>query len=108
MLLTVFVTTGESEGFTTAINATCACPNQVLKYTCTVMGGIVTIWSGTAFQCSTNEIILSHSRFLGVNGTSGHCNGGAIIASSVRADGDHFTSQLTVNVSSGLNMLSAS
>ena len=101
--MTIFVTTGESEGFTPAINATCACPNQVLTYSCTVTGGGATIWSGTAFRCSSkrNEIILRHNRF--DSGTIGVCNGGVIIARSVRVDSDNFTSQLTVNVSSGLN-----
>ena len=99
----VFVTTGESEGFTPAINATCACPNQMLTYFCTVMGGIRTIWSGTAFQCPStqNEIILRHNNFM--DGAVGDCNGGAITARSVGVDGERFTSQLTVNVSSRLN-----
>ena len=48
-----------------------------------------------------NEIILSHRNFVG--GTSKECSGDTIIASSVRADDERFTSELTVNVSSEFN-----
>ena len=79
----------------------CACPGQVLTYNCTVVGGRATLWSGTAFDCSPNEIILRHNEFN--DGTSGECNQGAIIAQSVGVQDNCFTSQLHVTVSGGLH-----
>ena len=75
----------------------------ILTYTCTVEGNRSTIWSGSAFDCAGNEIILHHSRFPG-EGVTGECNNGTIIAHSVRVeDNSHYTSQLNVTISSGLH-----
>ena len=87
--------------FESPASAMCACPGEVLTYTCTIAGGEVTIWGGSAFDCEENEIILDHREFN--NGTSGKCNDGAIVGQSVDINGTCYTSQLNVTVSKGLN-----
>ena len=82
-------------------NAACACPGEVLTYTCTIDGGNATIWRGSAFECARNAITLLHHDF--IDGTSGKCNNGAILGQSVNVDGTYYTSQLNVTVSNGLN-----
>lgn len=81
---------------------TCACPNEVLIFNCTVVGGSATVWSGSAFTCAGGEIILLHSDF--PSGTSGECSD-AITAYSngPRVESECYTSQLRVNVSSEMN-----
>ena len=71
-------------------------------YECTVFGDGFTAWQGSAFDCSQsgNEILLSHNDFEG--GTTRICNGGAIIGRSVRMMDNFYTSQLSVNFSTGL------
>ena len=57
------------------------------------------VWTGTAFDCSStnNEIILLHQRF--INRTYDiTCNNGAIVARSLSAEGNNYTSQLNVTV----------
>ena len=85
-------------------NTQCACPGDLLTYTCTVVGARTTLWGGTAFNCpsTTNEIVLRHSQFA-VGGASGDCNNGAIVGQSVGVEGNRFTSQLNVTVSTSLN-----
>ncbi len=54
----------------------CFCPGDVATYTCTVVGGSVTVWSGTVFDCpgSNNRISLVHSLFSGEEGEAGECS----------------------------------
>lgn len=89
--------------FESPANTTCACPGEVLTFTCTVDGGIATIWGGSAFDCDgkNNEITLLHRNFVG--GTMGECSDGAIVAHSLGVTGTCHTSQLNVTVSAGLN-----
>ena len=79
---------------------TCICPGDVLTYVCSSMGAL-TVWKGSAFQCeqggSSHEIHLLHRKF--VNGTSGVCNNGAIVAYSIGVIDNRYTSQLNVTVS---------
>ena len=84
-------------------NVSCACPGQVLTYTCNVVGGGITLWTGTAFSCSgsTNDISLRHTQFN--SGASGSCNNDALMAKSIGVTNDCYTSQLNVTVSSTLN-----
>ena len=87
-------------------NIQCVCPGDVLTFTCTIIGGGNTLWRGSAFNCpsTTNEIILRHSQFNSVGGTSGSCNNEAIVGRSVRDESSNcFTSQLSVTVSESLN-----
>ena len=78
---------------------------NTLTFECTVMAGLGTVWRGTAFSCtnSNDEIILLHSRF--VNGTSGTCNNGRIIANGQHitvGNDTYYTSQLSVTVTAGI------
>ena len=78
----------------------------MLTFSCTVLGGVATLWKGTAFDCTErdNEILLRHGKFADPEGTSGGCNLGAIVGTSVQVEGtDCYTSQLSVNISDGLN-----
>ena len=89
-------------------NTICACPGETLNFTCTIIStsgtsGAATIWNGSAFTCSENEIPLLHNGFNSSNGQSGVCNNGAILARSVGVNGNCYTSQLRVTVSAGLN-----
>ena len=75
-------------------------------YTCTIVGGGNTIWSGTAFDCSSksNEIILRHSQFDSELGTFGNCNEGAITAHSLGVVNNNcYSSQLNVTIDSDMN-----
>ena len=79
----------------------CVRPGDTLSYECTVMEGIATVWTGTAFNClyyTSNEIVLLHSRF--DTETYGICNNGAsiIVAKSLSVDGNNYTSQLNVTI----------
>ena len=78
--------------FESPASAICACPGEVLTYTCTVDGGEATIWGGSVFNCVRNEIVLHHNNFIG--GTSRECNDGAILAQNIIVDRTYFTSQL--------------
>ena len=63
------------------------------------MGGGLTIWSGSAFDCSakSNHIILSHSQFQ--EGVHGECNNGDLAAKSIGVmNGECFSSQLNITV----------
>ena len=92
----------------------CFREGEVVNYTCTVVdtdsgSGIVgsTRWTGTAFDCVNrspqNAIHLFNADFATVQGASGDCNNGAIVARSVGVDGDEYTSVLTINVSSSFD-----
>ena len=83
----------------------CTCPGDVLTYTCTVVGGGATLWSGTAFSCSNtrNEILLRHSRFSVEGGAFGDCTNGDLVGRSLSVQDNCYTSQLNVTVSLGLN-----
>ena len=84
----------------------CTCPVYELKliYECSVNGGINTVWLGPDFKCPStdDEIILRHSQFSG-NSEVVECNNGDIIGHTLYEDKGHFTSQLNVTVSNGLN-----
>lgn len=79
----------------------CACVGQMLTYQCTTQGSSSTIWDGSAFQCISNSIILRHSQY--PHGAADVCNNGLITGQSLRVNGDCFTSQLNVTISSELN-----
>ena len=86
--------------FSPANTITCACPNEVLTFNCTVVRVAITVWSGTAFTCTDHEIILAHSEFplqaLEVCGD-------AITANITSVENGCFISQLRVNVSTEMN-----
>ena len=85
----------------------CACPQDVLTFSCQVAGSGVTIWRGSVFKCpdQNNEIILRHSQYE-MGSASGFCQDDV-----TRIDGDGlqnvtnglFTSQVTIPVSANFN-----
>ena len=64
------------------------------------MGRGSTVWTGTAFNCSSsnNDILLLHSHFSSTEGGYGSCNNGAIVGRSLGVEGNYYTSQLNVTV----------
>jgi hypothetical protein len=80
----------------------CICPNHNITFQCTTVGGGITVWQGSAFQCpqSSDEIALRHAQFLG---SVGVCNDGAICAhaDSIPA-ANCFISNLTVYITPDL------
>ena len=77
----------------------CNCLGYNQTYECSVSGGGLTIWNGTAFDCSRtqNEIRLRHSQY-GDSQATGKCNNDTIIATSVGALGACYVSQLNVTI----------
>ena len=81
----------------------CTCPGHMLTLECTTVGPGITVWSGSAFNCTGNNILLRHSQFMSPYGVNGTCNNGKIVGYSLRVIADNcFTSQLNVTVSLGL------
>ena len=79
----------------------CNCIGQTQVYQCTVSGGGITVWQGSAFECPElhNQIRLRHSEYLSMNSqATGVCNDGAISASSIGVSANHYISMLNVTV----------
>ena len=79
----------------------CLCPMAVvhnLTYECTTVGPGITIWRGTAFNCTAraHRIALRHSLFITPRGASEECNNGNIIGHSLRVEKGHYTSRIHV------------
>ena len=68
-----------------------------------MIGATFTIWTGTAFNCDGNEIVLRHSRFNMSEGAYGECNSGAIVARSMGVEDNCYASELSVRASIALN-----
>jgi hypothetical protein len=69
-----------------------------------VSGNGATIWTGTAFDCSSinNEFTIFHS----TNDTSEvpkYCSNGAIIGRAIRGENGFYTSQIIIQVSDEFN-----
>ena len=79
-----------------AIN-NCTCEGYDQVYECRVTGSGATVWTGTAFDCSNNEITILHSS--SSTGVEIPCNDGAIVGRLIRAENNTYISQLTVSVS---------
>jgi hypothetical protein len=84
----------------------CTCLGYTQTFECTVFGAGVTIWNGIFFDCE-NGIELRHSRYNNimddmdpenVGPPRGECNQGAILAKSIGAFEECYTSQLIVTV----------
>ena len=77
----------------------CTCVGYTQIYECTVLGGHLTIWQGSAFECdSDNFIRLRHSAYGTGAGVNGECNDGAMVARSVGVSANHYTSMLNITV----------
>jgi hypothetical protein len=77
----------------------CGCPGQNASYICTAVGGVITLWSGSAFNCPGNEILLRHRIF---QNAIGECNNGAIRGYSIENVNNSFISRLDVRLSADL------
>ena len=79
----------------------CACPGEVLTFVCTVVGGTITIWKGSAFHCPSvgNQIILRHTLFNNSQSIMPlPCNDGLIVGQPLNVTGDSYISELNVTV----------
>ena len=77
----------------------------MLTFECQVTGVGSTVWTGTAFMCTSgrrNEIILLHSPFNESTKVNGTCSNGSIVAEFIEVNGNNCTSQLNVTFNSFL------
>ena len=75
----------------------CTCLGYIQTYECSILGGGVTIWNGSAFDCPQNEIRLRHSQFTNFQAT-GECNNGTIVASSIGISEGCYISRLNITI----------
>ena len=75
----------------------CTCLGDTQTYECSILGGGLTIWNSSAFDCLHNEIKLRHSRFMNSQAT-GKCNNGTIRASSTGVSEGYHISQLNITI----------
>lgn len=77
----------------------CYCPGQVVSFECTIIGGELTSWEGSALMCQGREITLLHREF-NTSTAMGECNSGEtmISARSVRVTNNSYTSRLDVTL----------
>ena len=77
-----------------------ACLEGVLVFECSVIGGVLTVWSGTAFnyncESTNNEIALLHNRFNASNLYS--CNEDAVVGQVIHVEHNQYTSQLNITI----------
>ena len=68
------------------------------------MGGIATLWRGTAFDCplDDSEITLRHSQFAS-NQAFQTCNNGDVVGRGLDVTNNCYTSQLNITVRENLN-----
>ena len=72
-----------------------------MSYICTAVGGVITVWGGTAFKtCAAgNDISLRHHDF---DNAAGECNNGAIVGYNIGRINNSYTSRLDVRLSDDL------
>ena len=68
------------------------------------MGGIATLWRGTAFDCplDDSEVTLRHSQFAS-NQAFQTCNNGDIVGRGIDVTNSYYTSQLNITVRENFN-----
>lgn len=82
------------------LKTSCVCPGDTVTFAeCTTVGRGFTIWSGTAFNCTNDDIVLRHSTF---NISAEECNKGAIIGRGLMVADNQYTSQLNITISSDI------
>ena len=79
----------------------CVCLGQTFTYTCTVVGGLFTVWRGSAVSPGC-EVTLIHSEYLSPGGARSVCNNGAIVGQGVGVENNCYTSMLNVQISQSL------
>jgi hypothetical protein len=72
----------------------CVCPGEEVTYTCSILGGGATLWSGTTLDCGPRDIPLHHSNSF-LPGTFPYCDGN-ITSEIVGRVGDCYISRLKV------------
>ena len=77
----------------------CTCPGRVLTYECTITGSGSTVWKGSAFECTSGEIVLPHNLFNEISTAAGVCNNGLFTAYGIRVVNNSYTSRLNITVS---------
>ena len=75
----------------------------MLTFICNINEGGITLWTGSAFSCNSNDILLRHSQFSLPGGASGSCNNGSITGQSIGVTDGCYSSELDVTVSPDLN-----
>ena len=77
-----------------------------MSYECAVVGNGITVWHGSAFDCSGNEISLIHILYNSIEShvicAYGECNNGAIVAKGIRIENGTYISQLNVSISTDM------
>ena len=84
----------------------CICPGATIVYECNVTRGGLTVFQGSALNCSNsnNELTLTHN--LNSNRSSTRsCNGGAIVAKTNSNRQDHFSFSSTLTVTLNDNVM---
>ena len=95
-----YAANSETPGLTALTDYDCGCPGHNTSYICTAVGGVITVWGGTAFDCTgRNEISLRHNEF---ENAVGECNDGAIVGYSIQTAENFYTSRLDVRLSADL------
>ena len=100
--LNVHNVAGESQFSQLSDASTCTCPSDTVSvtYECTVIGGFVTIWQGSAINkyCmdTDDQILLLHSCFESAINNLITCSNGTIVSMSVGIENNSYTSQLTI------------
>lgn len=82
------------------------CPGQQLVLECTISGSDIqlTLWRGTALQCTGgSDISLQHRDFIESGYANHTCNNGAILANITSIAPNCYKSQLTINTSLNLD-----
>ena len=72
----------------------CVCPGDDVMYTCSILGGAFTSWSGTALKCEPGGITLRHSNNF-QPGKFDYCNGN-ITSEIVGINGNCYISRLKI------------
>lgn len=78
---------------------TCICLGDVIRYTCTAVGGEATLWRGTVLD-SDCEITLNHSRF----SDAGVCDIQDISGRSLEQADNCYTSELEIPLTQSTNI----
>ena len=89
-----------SEETVPVLTSSCIDPGYEAVFSCTVYGGVTTVWQGLALEnCSDGSVILRHSQFgngLTINKTCG--TSGQVVGHATSAENGSYTSQLTISI----------
>ena len=91
------------------VNSCTLLEQEIIAYQCTVCGEGATVWNGSLFDCTSDEIILSHRLFEygSASGARGECNNGAVSALSIGVlrenNTNYYISQLNISMNAAIN-----